>query len=125
MAEAGGIPNESWTEVAGADLSGDQFRFGRIAAGGLVRSALGEDAIGVICEPAGNGEPVGLETGPSVKIEAGAAYAKGDKLMSDANGRAVVAVATAGRHVLGYARTAAAGAGEIQEMRWQPEGILA
>ena len=56
------------------------------------------------------------------KITAGAAFVKGAKLASDANGDAITAVA--GKEVLGEAFEAAGGAGEVTSMIVDHAGIL-
>lgn len=56
------------------------------------------------------------------KVVAGAAFAAGDQLMSDASGRAIVAAAAAGANVrtVGYAREAATALGDIVEIVVKP-----
>lgn len=56
------------------------------------------------------------------KVVAGAAFAAGDLLMSDASGRAIVAAAAVAANVrtVGYAREAALALGDIVEIVVQP-----
>lgn len=56
------------------------------------------------------------------KVVAGAAFAAGDLLMSDASGRAITAAAAAGANVrtVGYANQAASALGDVCEIMVQP-----
>jgi hypothetical protein len=51
-----------------------------------------------------------------MKLEAGAAVSVGDLVASDAQGRAITKVATAGNFLLGVAEQAASAAGEVIEV---------
>lgn len=68
------------------------------------------------------GEPLqgSMPIGSINKIESGAAIAKGDKITSDATGRAVTA--TTGDIVLGKAVTASGAAGEVIGATFSPRG---
>ena len=68
------------------------------------------------------GEPCDVIHFGEAKVVAGAAFAAGDLLMSDANGRAIVATAAAGANVrtVGYARQSANAVGDIVEIIVQP-----
>jgi hypothetical protein len=100
---------ESITVVAGADLSAGQYR--AIQNDGTLAGA-GEVAVGILQnDPAAAGRAATVGVGGVTKVTAGAAFAAGAKLMSDANGRLITATAT--NHVLAMARTAAGAADEV------------
>jgi hypothetical protein len=67
-----------------------------------------------------DGKPFAMEPLPSgaiAKVEAGAAVSRGAQIASDTQGRAIAAVSGAGNYILGVARQAASGAGEIIEVQ--------
>ena len=105
---------ESVTLEAGSDLSAGQFHFVLLASDGqvdLVASA-GGDADGVLYnDPAAAGRAATVAISGIVKVVAGAAVAVGDKVQSDASGRAITAAS--GDHVLGKAVSAAGAAGDV------------
>lgn len=93
-------------------------------AGQVVAAAAAADkAIGVTTDVAASaGERADVIMLGDAKVVAGAAFADGDLLMSDASGRAIVAAAAAGANVrtIGVAREAASAAGDIVEINVQP-----
>jgi hypothetical protein len=93
-------------------------------AGTAAQAAAATDkVIGVTTDvAAADGERMDVIHLGEGKVVAGAAFADGDQLMSDANGRAITAAAAAGANVrtIGYAREAASAAGDICEMTVQP-----
>lgn len=108
--------------IAGADLSGDQFRFVVIDANQQVQLAgAGDDAYGVLQNKPKLGESCTIWLVGSVsKVVAGAAIGLPSKVASDASGRAVAA--GAGDEVLGTLLTPAAAAGEIVSVRIDKSG---
>lgn len=94
------------------------------AAGKVVAAAAAADKlIGVTTDvDAVLGERADVIHLGEAKVVAGAAFAAGDLLMSDASGRAIVAAAAAGANVrtVGYAREAATALGDIVEIVVQP-----
>jgi len=82
--------------VAGADLSAAQFLFGKINTSGKVvkATAEGEYVDGVIQNaPAAADRAVTFANGGVTKITCGAGVTMGDRLMTDANGKAKTAAA--------------------------------
>lgn len=94
------------------------------AAGKVVAAAAGADKlIGVTTDvDAVLGERADVIHLGEAKVVAGAAFAAGDLLMSDASGRAIVAAAAVAANVrtVGYAREAATALGDIVEIVVQP-----
>lgn len=112
--------------VASADLSTKRNCFvkAHTVAGQMALCGLGENGIGVLTDkPVANQAGRVVTSGKAV-VKAGGAFNPGDKIMSDANGQAVVAVAAAARHVLGVAVTAGV-SGSMAEVNLQQMGILA
>ncbi len=72
--------------------------------------------LGVCANNPKAGEPAQLDSvrGTSTKVLVGAAVAKGDKLMTDSNGRFITAASTA-QHICGVAMEAASAAGQMVE----------
>jgi hypothetical protein len=98
---------------AGADLSGQLFRFARIDTDGrLVRAGNGQNAYGVIREGSIAGNFTTVVVRRLVRVEAGAAITAGTEVMCDTDGRAIPATG-AGNVILGVARGAASDAGVI------------
>jgi len=65
----------------------------------------------------GDGDQIAMALMQGImKVEAGAAVSVGDVIASDASGRGITAVASAGNFKLGVALTAASAAGEIIEV---------
>lgn len=98
------------TVEASADLSASQFRFVSVdSSGQLAVTGAGALTLGVLQDKpaaAGRASEVGLLNGSGrLKVTAGGTVAAGDKVMSDATGRAIVA--TLANHVNGMALKAA------------------
>lgn len=113
--------------VASADLSDKLFYFCVRGANGAVNlpSAAGAAVSGIITEAAVSGRPVTFVTiasGAIANVVAGGTVAVGDKIATDANGKAVKAVAT--NTVVGVARKGGA-AGAVLEVYLDNAGILA
>lgn len=101
------------TQNAAADLSANQYRFVRRNGSGLIAliGTAGQQADGVLQnKPKAARNCTVMETGIS-KVVAGAAVPIDSLVMSDVQGRAVVA--TTGLQILGRALIAAGAAGEI------------
>jgi hypothetical protein len=79
--------------TAAGDLSADQFKFVTIGASGVARNVTNGGYVdGVLQDkPAAAGRAATVANGGVSKTVAGAAVAKGAKVMSDATGRAVTA----------------------------------
>lgn len=94
------------------------------AAGRILAGAAGADKVfGVTTDvDAVLGEPADVIHLGEAKVVAGAAFAAGDLLMSDASGRAIVAAAGLGLNVrtVGLAREAATALGDIVELVVNP-----
>lgn len=98
----------SYTVVASASVLKNRF----VTAAGA-HAGAGATAIGVCQMVAASGEAFAAGCIGSAVIEAGAAFAVGDWLESDASGRAIPFVAG---QKLAYALEAAAGAGSLAEV---------
>lgn len=86
-------------------------------------AAAGDKVFGVTTDvDAATGERADVIHLGEAKVVAGAAFAAGDQLMSDASGRAITAAAAAGANVrtVGYARQSANALGDIVEINVQP-----
>ncbi len=83
--------------TAGADLSSDQFKFGKVSSGGvIVASVSGEPVDGVIQDaPSAAGRAVSLGYSGVSKVKAGAAIAKGARIQPNASGLAITAAPAA------------------------------
>lgn len=105
------------TFLAGADLSAKRYYLAKQnAAGEAVLSAAGTDrSIGPIYEPNDDATDVAVAVSGQPKVLAGGTIGEGDRLTSDANGKAV-ATTTPGDYVFGEAMEEAA-AGEIFQFR--------
>lgn len=118
--------HQSVTLEAGSDLSAGQFRFVLVASDGqvdLVASA-GGDADGVLLnKPDAAGRAAEVAVSGIVKVVSGAAVTRGDKVQSDAAGRALTAAS--GDHVLGKALTSSGAAGQLIEVLLVNHHILA
>ncbi len=108
---------------AGADLSASQFKAVKVgtSANQVVLAGAGENAVGVLYEPAESGRAVAVANGGIVIAWAGGTFAVGDKLAAGAAGSVVLA--TTGAHVLGVALTAGVNGRQARFM-WRPTGIL-
>lgn len=107
---------ENRTYEAGGDISASQYRFvkaGATAGQVVACDTAGERTIGVLQnDPDAADKAATVGVGGISKVEAGAAVAADASVSVDAQGRAVTSV-TAGHVIVGYARTAAAAAGEL------------
>jgi len=83
--------------AAGADLSSDQFKFVKITASGVIKNVTnGGVCDGVLQDkPDAAGRAATVQDAGVSKVYSGAAVAKGELVMSDANGKAVVATPVA------------------------------
>lgn len=98
---------------AGADLSAKQYFFVAVAADGQVDPAgNGANADGVLQnDPDAAGKMADVAIAGISKVVAGAAITRGDKVASDAAGKAKTAVST--NRVLGLALAAAGADGDV------------
>lgn len=110
------------TIPAAADLSAKQFR--GINYNGAV-SGLGDHCVGVLQNKPVSGDAAQVAISGVTKAVAGAAVAAGAKLMTDANGKFITAVASASRHVVGIAMEAAAADGVVFEVLLIAKPVLA
>ena len=113
--------------TAGEDLSAKQYYLGKVSTAAdntVLLAGLGNDAMVILNEPA-SGEAASLCDAGITKVAAGAAFTRGDKLMSDATGRAITAVGAAARHVVLVALESASGAGAVARVLVSRQGILA
>lgn len=84
----------SLSYVAGADLSGQQFRFVKLnAQGQVVLAAAGEFAIGVLQNNPTSGDAATVAVSGITKVRAGGVIAVGAAVASDGSGNAKTAVA--------------------------------
>lgn len=120
--------------ATGADVRARRFVIQ--GSTGVSEATDGADAVGVnftfyddsehTLGNASRAVSVVTNNGCRVEVEAGAAVTVGADIASDAEGRAIVASATApGDAILGVALTAAAAAGEVVEVLFQPAGRIA
>lgn len=102
---------------AAGDLSAKQFLFMAVDANGRIDiSGAGADAIGVLQDkPAAIDRPGQVAVEGVSKVVCGAAVTAGNKVSSDAAGKAIP-TSGSGKHVLGTARTTTANSGEIVEV---------
>ncbi len=111
---------------AGSDLSALQFRFcvaPNVSGVAVQQTVAGGRVTGVIQNKPKLNEAVEIMVDGQSKVVAGGVIAQGDPVMSDAAGRAVLAVAgaTAGANTrVGYAETAASAAGQIITVNLAP-----
>lgn len=109
------------TEVAAADLSAKQFFAAKQTSTGINLAGAGEAIQGVIDNKPAAGEPVELVHSGIADAIAGAAVAKGAKVMSTAAGKFVTA--TTGNVIVGVAMAAAGADLEIFPVLLQNQGI--
>lgn len=83
--------------LAGADLSAAQYTFGVLnSSGAIIKNATAGAAVeGVIQDDPTSGQPVCVAVSGASKVVYGGVVTAGDKLMSDASGKAVKATSTA------------------------------
>lgn len=116
----------SITREAAGDLSADQFTFMAAQSDGEVDQvgSAGATAIGVLQnKPAAVGREAEVGVRGVTKVRAGASFAAGVKIQSDAAGLAILAAS--GDEVLGVSLEAAGASGEIVEMLLGSNHILA
>ena len=107
--------------VAGGDLTGRLWRFGKETATGVVPcNVAGERADGIISGgfprlPTVAGDAIDFDVERLMKVEAGGAFNGGDPLTTDNVGRAVLA--GAGDNINAIATDAATAAGQIVQVR--------
>ena len=113
MAYTANIMDHARKYEAAGDISAEQYTFFKRGANDtVVQSGAGEAAVGVLWnDPAAAGRMAVVITGGEPNVYAGDAIAVGDEVAADANGDAVTAVST--DIVVGIAREAAGGAGEL------------
>ncbi len=110
---------------AGADLSAAHFLLvkGHTTANQVVLAGNGENAVGVLLEPAdAAGKAVAVAAGGIVRAYAGDTVAVGAQVASDAAGKVVTAAS--GDQILGVAVTAGA-ADTMMEFVWEKQGAVA
>lgn len=134
-AASGGLVTETF--IANSDLSAKQYYPVKIVTGGDARdvkvdvcTVAGERADGILLNNPTAGQTAVVAIGfGKVKVVAGAVLATpGTLLKVDATGRVqaaslLVQATGAGSYVLGVLLTAAAAAGSVVEMLWQPIGV--
>jgi len=108
---------------AGGDLSAQQYRIVKHTASDLaVANATDLNQVGVLQDaPAAAGRPGVVRVFGVSKVKLGGTVAKGDRLTSDANGAAIVAVT--GKQVVGIAMTAGV-SGDTANIFISPRGVV-
>lgn len=114
------IQGHTETYLAGADLTAEQFTFVVSDGDEVTQINAGEAATGVLFNDPASGRAATVVTGGQPNVYAGAAIAVGAEIASDDEGRAVTAVST--DIVLGKARHAAGGAGELVMIDFYGQG---
>lgn len=111
------------TLLASADLSAKQFHIVKTTSTGVAAAnATDLNQVGVLQDkPAAAGVPCNVRWAGSTKIALGGTVAAGDRLTSDANGKAIVAVT--GKQVVGIA-TVPGVSGDIGTMFISPRGVV-
>jgi hypothetical protein len=99
------------TEVTAADLSAGQFRAVKFTATGWDFAGAGEQAVGILQDKPASGKVAEVVADGISKVVAGAAFAKGAKLMTNATGKLITATAT--NHIVAQALAAAGAADEL------------
>jgi hypothetical protein len=114
---------EPRTVLASGDLSASQYRMIVLdGSGNAALAGANARAYGVLqTKPTAAGQASTVARNGISKCVAGAAYAVGVLLATDANGRVVLA--TTGQNVVGIARKAAGGAGELQPVEIVNSGV--
>lgn len=87
-----------------------------VTYGGTTPNTSGIKVLGVSAFDVKAGEPFGVIVTGTAPIEAGAAVAVGDDIITDAQGRAIPATGAAGERPFADALTAAPGAGKLIEV---------
>lgn len=114
-------PEPIYSAPANADYSATIARLVEINAGGnIVLSGVSGYAMGLMYNAPALGELARVENVGTHRVEAGAGgLAVGDKVYSDATGKGVTGVATAGAPFFGKC-TLAAAAGAVAQFFWAP-----
>lgn len=114
-------PENIYSAPADADYSATVARFvTQKSDGDLVLAGASALAIGVMYNAPAAGAQARADWGGVQRIECGAGgLAVGDKVYSDANGKGVAGVATAGAFFMGVC-TQAGAAGEVAQFVWSP-----
>ena len=116
-------PEKLDARVSAVDLTAKEYFLAVIDSSGEYDLAgIGEDAVGTIQEGKAAGLSSTVAQGGVVKCVAGVAIAAGDKIASDAVGKAKVVAST--QHVVGIAMSAAAADLGVFELSLGREGIL-
>lgn len=130
---------QDFTLLANSDMTGNQFKFVTLASTNfLTVSTAGQRSIGVIQDtPVGTAsQPIGsqVRTAGTTKVQCGGSFVAGDKLASDASGKAVkytgatvftgTPYTVSGSQVLGIALEDGA-SGATVAMLFQPSGLSA
>lgn len=113
------------TLPAGSDLSGDQWKFVKVASDGEidVNTTAGGRVTGVLMnDPAAQGRDSEVGIGGRLKVKAGGTVAAGATVSSNNAGLAVTSV-TAGHHVVGECLVGGA-SGELIEVLFDYKGII-
>lgn len=111
------------------DLRTKLYRFAKRVAiaghpgSGFALCGAGQLAAGVIQEGKLEPQSSSVATGNQLKVVAAAALAAGVKIASNANGEAVAAAA--GAHILGQTINATTAAGQMLEIEFNPQGVMA
>jgi hypothetical protein len=118
------IYNRVETYIAGEDLTSAQYRFLKTdAAGAVVVAGAGEDVVGICWNDPAAGRATSVVRGNSdPHVYAGAAIAVGVDIAVDANGAAVAA--DTGDFIVGKTRYAAAAAGDLVQINFNPVGTI-
>ncbi len=116
-------PQNLDARISAADLTGKEYYLAVVDSSGEYDLAgLGENAVGTIQEGKAAGLSSTVALGGVVKCVAGTAIAAGDKVASDAAGKAKVVATT--EHVVGVAMTAAGADLVVFELALDAQGIL-
>jgi hypothetical protein len=111
-------PQFVYTMVTGADLSAHRNKFAKVSADytAALATAVGDAIIGVIDDIPYNaaGAQVAIRFGGTAQVVAGAAFAAGARLTTDASGRAITA--TVGQRYYAIALEAATAVGDMPEV---------
>lgn len=105
-------PGLTLTRIAAGEIHANRA----VTFGGTIPNASGAKVLGVSVFDAVTGEPFGVIVSDTAIIEAGAAVAEGDDIITDAQGRAIPATGAAGERPFADALTAATGAGKLIEV---------
>lgn len=124
MAYEANLETLAGSTLAGADLSASQYRAvkGNGSGNYILASVAGERVVGVVQNKPTSGKAATIAVRGITKMVAGAALALNAEVMTDNQGRAVLA--TAGLQILGRAVIAAGAAGEIISVALDSRGIV-